>query len=269
MSTESATLNREQLETMVREGLKATTGRVRHCAFHALHHLERAKAIASIDPEMALFRAITAEEEAATAVFLSLLQRRYPRADQLQIKSHLYKLGLYPFISKIYNFLASMSGQFPPMRLNLIEEAGKSLLVWEFQTPDGRWAMSDPPLNVQLSTDLNLTPYRFDHQLEELKGESVRGEIKRLIEQIANQRNTLLYADDAGIPAVTAGVEETLENQRKRVLRLCLLVCMVAPYKEHAIFVQQVLDAFLHMMGKIDEETFSNLSYGPAAREKP
>jgi len=267
MSTESATLDREQFERMVREGLKATTGRVRHCAFHALRHLERAKAIAAIDPEMAIFRAITAEEEAATSVFLSLLQRRYPRADQLQIKSHLYKLGLYPFISKVYNFLASMSGQFPPMRLNLIEESGKTLLVWEFQAPDGRWAMSDPPLNVQLSTDLSLTPYRFNHQLEELKGESARGEIKRLIEQIANQRNTLLYADDAGIPAVTAGVEETLDNQRRRVLRLCFLVCLIAPYKEHAIFVQQVLGAFLYMMGKIDEETFTNISYTPAKEQ--
>ena len=44
---------------------------------------------------------------------------------------------------------------------------------------------------------------------------------------------------------LSGGTTETLKEQRKRVVRLCLLACMIAPYKERATFVQQTLNAFL------------------------
>ena len=60
-SEEIPTLDDDKLEALVVEGLKATSGRVLQCARHAFHHLERAGLIVDIDPEMAMFRAITAE----------------------------------------------------------------------------------------------------------------------------------------------------------------------------------------------------------------
>jgi hypothetical protein len=50
-------------------------GRPRHSAANAFRTLRRAWKIAEIDPEIALFLAITAEEEAATALMVSLQSR--------------------------------------------------------------------------------------------------------------------------------------------------------------------------------------------------
>ena len=99
---ETPKLDDQRLENLVVEGLKATSGRVLQCARHAFHHLERAGQIVDIDPEMAMFRAITAEEEAATAVFFSLRQRRYANSEKIQLWSHPYKAALYPFVMDRY-----------------------------------------------------------------------------------------------------------------------------------------------------------------------
>ena len=67
-------------EDSIKKCLREIKGRARQSAFHAFEHLDKAERIAELDPEMAVFRAITAEEEAATAVFFSLKQRGYDRA---------------------------------------------------------------------------------------------------------------------------------------------------------------------------------------------
>ncbi|MCB1605317.1 MAG: hypothetical protein KDI59_11755, partial [Xanthomonadales bacterium] len=55
-------------------------GSVKHCARNAINHLEKAWVIRDIDIEMAVFRGITAEEEAASAVFHCLKNHRYSNA---------------------------------------------------------------------------------------------------------------------------------------------------------------------------------------------
>jgi hypothetical protein len=65
------------------------------------------------------------------------------------------------------------------------------------------------------------------------------------------------------MPAVVGGAAETLAEQRKRVVRLCLLVCMIEPHQQGALFVQQVLNAFLVIMGKIDQESLGEIVYDP------
>jgi hypothetical protein len=264
---EIPTLDDERLEKLVLEGLKATSGRVLQCAHHAFHHLERAGQIVEIDPEMAMFRAITAEEEAATAVFFSLRQRRYANADKIQFRSHQYKAALYPFVMQVRNFLASVSSQFPPIRLRVVEENAKPHLIWEFKAPDGRWGRPDTPFNFLFSEAQTAQAYHFERQLEEFAQGPARGNVKKYIDELANTRNLLLYADESGRPGVVGGTSETLKEQRRRVVRLCLVACMIAPYKERALFVQQTLNAFLVMMGKLDQETLEKAVYTPEIRE--
>ena len=264
---DTPTLDDERFEKLVVEGLKATSGRVLQCARHAFHHLERAGQIVDIDPEMAMFRAITAEEEAATAVFFSVRQRRYANAEKIQLWSHPYKAALYPFVMQVYKFLASVSSQFPPIRLRLVEEAERPHLVWEFLAPDGRWGMPDTPFDFLVSEAQPGQPYHFERQLEEFSQGPAQGNVKKYIEERANTRNLLLYADEAGRPGVVGGTTETLTEQRKRVVKLCLLACMIAPYKERALFVQQALNAFLMMMGKLGKEDLEKVVYTPEIRE--
>lgn len=248
------------LEQTVRECLGVFKGRMRHCALHAFHHLERAQSIVGIDPEMAMFRAITAEEEAATAVFFALRQRQYDRATATEFRSHVHKLGVYPFLMQINDFFASLK-HLPRTRLRRIEEQGQPRLVVEIETPDGRWGQPVPPLNMLISEG-NGRPYHFERQLAELASGPASGDVQKQIETIANTRNLLLYANESGRPGIVGGTEKILAEQRKRVVTLNLLVCMIAPYSERAILVQQCLNAFLLMMGKIDKATVAGIDYG-------
>jgi hypothetical protein len=58
--------------------LLTTAAPGQYAARNAVRHLDKAGEIAEIDPMMAAFRAITAEEEAATAVFHALRRQGYP-----------------------------------------------------------------------------------------------------------------------------------------------------------------------------------------------
>jgi len=54
------------------EGVAKLGGRIPHCLNSAYHHLRRSWTLQPIDSEMSLFRAITADEEAATVLTLAL-----------------------------------------------------------------------------------------------------------------------------------------------------------------------------------------------------
>lgn len=62
------------------------TGRTKYGGMNAFNHLRLSWQIKDIDQGMAAFRAITAEEEAATALIHSIKQKRYPNADEAGFK---------------------------------------------------------------------------------------------------------------------------------------------------------------------------------------
>jgi hypothetical protein len=64
----------QEVKNIVEEQAK---GLVKSCAKNAIRHLEKAWDIKDIDPEMSIFRAITAEEEAATSIFIALKEKGY------------------------------------------------------------------------------------------------------------------------------------------------------------------------------------------------
>lgn len=241
--------------------LRALKGRVRYCSLHAFEHLDRANALTELDPEMAMFRAITAEEEAATALMLSLKQLSYEGAAKLQIRSHVHKQAFIPFLYIVGRYLGSLK-PMPPMRLRKIEEDGQPRLVYELQIPDGRWAQPTPPLHSLLWSADTGKPYHFERELNRFALEDAAGDIQNYLIAQANTRNKLLYASDDGIPRVTGGVLEPLAEQQKRVLLLCSLVCMLAPYKEKGVFAQQCLNAFLSFLGQLSEDEVKSIGYG-------
>jgi hypothetical protein len=74
-------------------------GRVKHSGRNAFAHLRMAWSIRRIDPAMAAFRAITAEEEAASALILSLKQKNYPNSSRLNHRDHIQKSALIPSLT--------------------------------------------------------------------------------------------------------------------------------------------------------------------------
>ena len=251
------------LKDAVKDCLRELSGWTKQCGLHAFEHLEKAQALAELDPEMAIFRAITAEEEAATVLFITLKQRQYNGAKQIQHRSHLYKQGLFPFLVLIRDYIGSVEDQLPEKRWRKVEDDdGKARLIWEFEGPGGLWGRPDHPFNMMLSSGETGDPYHFERELDRFAKETAEGDVKKYLNERANQRNRLLYASESGIPRVTDGVERNLKEQEEKVVAICAIACMIAPYRERGIFAQQCLNAFLYLMDKLSKDDLETMDYG-------
>lgn len=229
-------------------------GYSKHCARNAIRHLERAWRIREIDPEMAAFRAITAEEEAATAIFLVLKEHGYENAEKIKFKKHSYKQALEPFLRSIAKFLDKCAKDpgFPfgeKYVLSFDGEGDKKRLSLSFNYKGGM-VTCVPPLGFSII--LNDKQYFFEKELLEITSASTRGDIVKHLERIAKKRNELLYAQPNGIPNAT-NIDRFLKRNRDTVLGFLRIYGLIYPYREKAIFVQQALNAFLTMMGEIGE----------------
>src|SRR5437762_14165480 len=84
----------------------------RPAAKSAVRHIDKAYALADLDPDMAAFRAITAEEEAGTALFHSLKRHRYPGSAVLKPRDHLHKNAVAPFCTAVARLFALADQEF-------------------------------------------------------------------------------------------------------------------------------------------------------------
>lgn len=228
-------------------------GYSRHCARNSAHHMERALRLNEIDREMAVFRAITAEENAATAIFLVLKEQCYRNADKIKFKDHAYKQALEPFLRAISKFVEGWSNEpgfpfGPEYSLFLIEQGSEKKLSFSFQF-QGQAITCIPPLGFSIK--LNDRMYFFEQELLRIASGDSRQDIIKYIKRMANRRNQVLYAQDRGIPNVT-GIDEFLKRRRAVVISFLRIYALIYPYTEKAIFVQQALDCFLVMMGQIE-----------------
>ena len=77
-------LTDEEYRKKLASFVENTHGHRKHCARSAVRRMIRASNLKGIDPEMAAFRALTAEEEAASALIHSLKWHRYKLSEQLK-----------------------------------------------------------------------------------------------------------------------------------------------------------------------------------------
>src|SRR5258708_2918806 len=133
------------------------SGPTLHACRSAVRHLERAWALSSEYPEVAVFCGITAEEESATAVFHCLKQVKYPGAEQLKPWSHIHKTALHPFLLAIGRAVGDWLPQHKPIlqfNAELSHDAVERLRIrLSVVTPDKgeQWGYPLPPLNFKLS----------------------------------------------------------------------------------------------------------------------
>ena len=241
---------------------KKLTGRPKWASVHAISGLKRAWLIAPIDPEMALFRAITAEEEAATALITALKIQRYPNAELLNARDHAHKNGLYPFIRGIESLLAESGWPSPQMQLQ--HEDRKPRIDIHFRSeelgfPPGQQVTPDEPLNMTAHRGRKDSSERivedFGDQLQALAEGRGAKNIGEVIKTEANFRNRLLYAADSGIPIVQ-NVDPELIARRKRILLLVGLTVVILQTKAHQLFAVQAVQAYLTALGKSVPESF-------------
>jgi hypothetical protein len=217
---------------------------------HAWVHIDKAKALVDVDNEMAAFRAITAEEEAATGIILALQDIGYERSNLLSPRNHKHKSGLWHLLMIISAFIHEV-GVGELLKGKVAEGNGENVgkLVISFPSPisgDSRWVTSVPPLNISISADgKNIS---FQKQVEELASIKNKNALEKYISQEANLRNELIYASPEGLPSVMEAPTSFISEREKRVMVLTYAYLLISQYREQQRFVQQSLDAYLRIL---------------------
>jgi len=201
---------------------------------------------------MSVFRAITAEEEAASALMFALQERAYDDARKLDPRDHMQKNALIPFFIAVSSFAANALlsvGLQAPLMVIRNEDGGRRLMI-ALQMGD-TIAYPTPPLNFSTLVGSNKKPPSYKKQIENyLKEQGESGDIIRHARNRANERNTILYASADGFRRVNRFSRSDLRLRKARVMALMGAFLMIEPWHEKQPFVQDCLYAFLGLLRK-------------------
>lgn len=226
---------------------------IRNAARSALRYLQRGHLLHESMPELAYFCLLTAEEEAATALFHALKQRKYQGAERLDVRDHRHKSAVWPFLQSVGSALSLIEPHFAP-KLEFQEDEVTLRQVLKsrvtIRLPDGeeKWAYPEPPLNFDLR--LNGEPHPFEREMGELSASANVKNIQRLITHRSNERNRTIYAAQTGIPHVTIPMADLRARQGIVFMEFFVLL-LVAQVVEHQPFVQHSLDVFLDVLDQL------------------
>jgi hypothetical protein len=246
-------LELDKREVKIFEMIKATKSRGKHSLRNAWYHLERGWAIRGIDPAMATFRGITAEEEAATGLIYAVRDRDYDNSNLLNPWNHSHKHSIYPFFQLLSDFFAESiepMGYKPGIRLGSVDDPSR-LKIYIPMIVNGVevFAMPDPPLNLNIKVDGK--PISFKRQVDKLATLKNVKRVEKYITDKANERNKLLYASVNGYPHLESIADEFFIEQKKKVMTMAYSYLLIEPYNEKQPFVQQTIDSLLNMLGRI------------------
>jgi hypothetical protein len=234
-------------------------------AFNAVRHPNRAWRIREIDPEMSAFRSITAEEEAASAVFLALKRRHYVGAKGLNHREHFHKAALVPFCKAVAARLSPLSRTGVRVRAFVDETRGRRRLHCRWYLgppliPTEVVAVQPAPLHFSVSERLGATgsaPMR----LAEFMGERAGGievlDLANAMHERANFRNLLLYASSEGYYKID-NIDEGLEDYKRSTFNTLALFLLIDAYSRRQSFVQQCLNEFLLVLGKVPPDVLQS-----------
>lgn len=237
------------------------TGRVKWAAKNAIKHLRMAAKISDLDQDMASFRAVCAEEEAATALIASLQQNGYPKSKLIRFRTHEDKHAVIVFVQAAISWFGKLKELAQP-------NFGAHRLY--FGEVDGRIAMH---LGLQLgNTDIQTTPIPplhliiyggktleeiFESEINQVLGEANLQGVRKSIGERANFRNKILYATPDSMPSQSGDIEAYIMNQAGIVNALLIALALVDPWSgkkyPHSQVVVSLIDVFARMMERVRE----------------
>lgn len=233
----------------------APNQRSRHCFRSALKHLELAEALVAVDPAMAIFRGITAEEEAASGLMFCLQELGYQNSKKLNPRNHVHKSAMIPFFRVLGSFFEETigaNGLKPALHIKIDNGTRRLTVAIPMQVNGSAInAYPIPPLNFSVKSEGRSPSYR--RQIERHAQSEGFTNMTSYVKREANLRNELLYASPAGYPTVNEVNPKFLAIKQSHVLALMRAYLFVFPYPDHQLFVQDALDAFLVMLGRLDD----------------
>lgn len=247
-------------EEKVVEHILKSSAPGKHAARSALRHLERAWKLVEEMPELAMFSAITAEEESATALFHALKSRSYKGAQRLNPRSHLHKTALHPFLLAVGKLFAEVTDYYSPLfefNSDLSPDGAERLRI-RLTVRDGTgkpwWAYTTLPLDFSVS--VNDVVHRFEPELAQLATEKNAATALEYVQKLSNRRNLAIYAAPNGIPHVDGSAEPFLIYRKSVVFSHLIAVLLIEPYPQRQTFVQQSIAAFLSMLKAMPEDCY-------------
>jgi len=229
----------------------------RWSAVNAIRHLNSAWRVRGLDPEMAVFRSITAEEEAATAAFLALKRLDYPGAGLISHRSHLHKNALFPFGKAVADLLSAIdTGPLQVEAFVNLDDAERLIrLRFHFPIPGTTQRFTlvpKAPLHFQLREGQRNEGERklvdFADQALALAEKNGFKSVLEYLRDRANLRNRILYAGAAGCPCLEGNTEQALAGARSRTFGNLLTFLIIDQYEFKQHFVQQAVAAFLRLV---------------------
>jgi len=249
--------NLSDIEARAWELIEKTPAPGKHAARNAFFHMERGYLLEKSDPEMALFRAITAEEEAITAIFHALQRRTYPYARKLDRWNHRQKAAVVHYFEAIAGLVRKAWVPKPQVSIEKVDGVDTVRVRFQVPSPEGpqwiAWMYPDPPLDFGLEIDGKRHDFR--PEIDALLEEKSVAKFTALVNKRVEERNSLLYATAQGIPQAIGRVRETLDETNGRVRLELVVYLLVDTVKVHQQFVVQALDAFVHLMDLIPDDS--------------
>lgn len=249
---------------LLADALEHTTGHAKHCARSAVYHLGKGWKIRDADVEMALFRGLTAEEEATTAVMKSVKRLGYRDADLLVEGNHRHKAAMHLFMPAIFRAMEATKFQEivrPVVDFPDGDAAKLPRLTLRSPVPvNGRHIgiRPQPPLHFTFWDQSG--HYDFSEELGSIETDITYRTLAECVRTKANRRNQLLYAWARGIPVVKPGTaEEHLHDNARFVFKVLLAFVLVDRFDTQQLAVQTFLDTFLGIVAKVDRRVRDKL----------
>ena len=242
--------------------------RIRHAARSAFIHLKRAWRLHPIDSEMAMFRTITSEEEAASALILALHQQKYPNSRHLNPRRHDHKAAIWPFLQAIIHGFHEKG--VPAPRLSIATEGTPRLeLSIDIAAIAGLgqplWMSPDHPFNFVMRSDEKgpFEVHRWERELFAIAVKNGSSQIHAHINKESNLRNRIIYSSNEGVPAIRFS-DSIIISRLKRVTVLLIITIEILQTRYHQLFVIQAIEALLHAM-----KSFKGAGYDFPANRPP
>ncbi|MES1935169.1 hypothetical protein C27AD_02402 [Salinisphaera hydrothermalis C27AD] len=207
---------------------------------------------------MALFRLITAEEEAVAGLFYALKFRQYKNAKQLNPRDHIHKSAATPFLQILAFFFDEWWDKKNTPWMRIMDEGKGAELRTAFETTisgEKKIAHPIPPLNFSVSSNGEYPS--FEKQMDKLLGEQSQNDMLEFVQDRANLRNKILYANSDGFPSVSNIGDGVFERCQRVVMAMVYAYLFIQPYPEKQLFVQESLNAFLVMLGRVERDVLA------------
>jgi len=245
-------LSQDQMKLL--EVSSKTKGNAGYAARSSIRHMHRAFELANSMPEISTFLAITAEEEASTALFLALINKKYNEAKKLNKRNHNHKAGVYPFLGLLGETLNITKHELPiEVTFSIPKDDQNEVLRTRMflGSIDGEdmYSYPDPPLNlVSVETDGN--PKDYLKGVRSVAQEKSINSIYKYITEIANIRNKMLYASDGAIPCVE-NINEMLQRHVGATLLIHMMYLFVVQHPKQNL-VEECVSVFIQIQNKIE-----------------